>query len=420
MALVAVGTCHTIPMSLFYLLCIGIVIQFAFISNAYLQQLYVMHPVSLNLKSTFRANISDGSVTKINSIKLSASSWFCLSHIQRGTTSKVWSVIITNKTTSRMAAMKYSRNDLEHPDTCNNQSRIEYETLKQLYKYNSSLNFVPLLYEPELPLYQYFSPQNDTIAGCVRFMTQLNAVGTVTDLRQDFYNLRHATKSKIKRTIRRHFISKDPLQFIMTCYWEIVSVLNAIHSMGQHYNDFHPSQILIEAQTHRCYLIDFQTVLNLSNLHSMRDVRCFWQRCPARTYYPAWRSYKNETKNEDIAFQIEYEAFTMMFHLFVDVCGNMEKMNGNITIAHKLLDLNTLYKPWEKWEYSMSDNKKYFGRAYCQRQDIVALLRNIDSFDKLQCAKPSNMRLKHKFLAFLNIYEDECIKSDEKGMYKTY
>eukprot|EP01083_Nonionella_stella_P177775 625835_1 len=96
----------------------------------------------------------------------------------------------------------------------------------------------------------------------------------------------------------------------------------------------------------------------------MRDMRCYWQRCPARTYYSAWRSHRNETKNDNIVFQIEYQqVFTMMFHLFVDVCDNMERMDGNGTVGHLLLHLNELYKPWDRWHLSVRGNRIVFWKS---------------------------------------------------------
>eukprot|EP01083_Nonionella_stella_P009025 26166_1 len=439
------GQAKSIRMMLLYFLCVATAIQFALIVNV---QLYTANEITSARGNNKKQHLANEHVQKvetqnttinrttlnrngfINKVNLSASEWLCLSHASdrqnctlfpnitivfntrmgKGSKSEVWSVSESN----RVVAMKYTINKHKW-FICDRKAMIEYETMDNLYKYDDSLNVAQLIYTPQLHYYyQYIYPQNDTVAGCVYFMTQLNATDTLGDLRSTFYNLRSANQLATQYKIHRHFISDDPLQFIMNCYSDVVSVLNAVNAIGKYYNDLHPRQVLIEDRTRRCYLIDFNVVRDLSRMNSMRRLRCVWLRCPARTYYSAWISRNNGTKNQNILFQIEYEVFTMMLHLFVDVCGNMERIHGNATIARMLLSINAHYVPndYKTWVMSTRHNKKQFKKAYCHRQTIVVFLRNIESFNKLECVKASNMSLRRAFLAVLDIYGDDVLYLD--------
>eukprot|EP01083_Nonionella_stella_P009026 26167_1 len=251
----------TTGMVLLSFLCIGIVMQYAFIANTHLMEL-----------NTNKVTMNQNGV--MHTINLSSSEWFCLSHasdnrtctlspnvtitfnkrIGRGFKSQIWSV--NSGTPKRVMVMKYSINKPKWY-ICDDRAMIEYETMDALYKYNNSLSTAQLIYEPQLHYYQYIYPQNDTIAGCVFFMTQFNAIGILGDLRNIFDEKQNANQLQTEWKIHHHFLSIDPLQFIMNCYLDILSVLNAVNAIGKYYNDLHFRQILVEEGTHRCYLIDF-------------------------------------------------------------------------------------------------------------------------------------------------------------------
>eukprot|EP01083_Nonionella_stella_P102485 291571_1 len=426
------GTIVTIRRILLFLLCIAILMQFRLIfntdNNSYntLNTRTPLHHTNHNngpIEEEHHNSLLIDKVARLfPPVNLSSSQWDCLSHpsdqqkctlfpgitivfnrrIGKGFRAKLWSVNLTNRVAA--AVMKYTDNMFK---ICDSYAMIEYDTMDKLYKYNDSLHTVSLIYDPPLHYYQYV--MNDTLLGCVYFMTQLNAFGTLGDVRQTFHKLRRASHRKIKRTVTRlHPIIADPLQFVMNCYFDIVSVLHAVHSIGEYYNDFHPDQIVIDARSHRCYLVDFHDMLYLNELHSMRDLRCVWLRCPPRTYYHAWIGLHNDTKNDDILFQIEYEALTVMLNLFVDVCGNMELIDGNTTIAQRLLGLNAMYIPndWNTWVMATAHSKKMFNRTYCRRQEIITFMRTV--YNTLQCVQPSsNTSLKRDFLTLLDIYEDD-------------
>eukprot|EP01083_Nonionella_stella_P066171 174043_1 len=378
-------------------------------------------------------HVQNDSMNTHTTVNLSSSEWDCLGHIDgdrpcvlfatnisiffnraiRKSTSRsrIISVNLTDHAhhiSNRVAVMKYTQNE-GWDQLCVRQGMMEYRTLDQLQASNQALHVPSLTHNH---YYQYIHPQNGSIAGCVYFMTQLNTrPSTVGSVRRAFYNLMNTNKTNtISSTIHRYRFVRSILPFVLNCYDDVVSVLNMIHSIGKYYSDFHADQILIDVHTHRCYLVDFHSVHAINELHSMRSVRCYWQRCPARIYYPSWvRPVSHKKENETMLFLIKYEVFTMMLNLFVDVCGNMERLYGNDTTGQLLMNMNQLYQPWKGWTLrkNLQRFEHLFRNGYCRRQQIVAFLRNTDSFDKLQCVKPFNITLKKTFLQFLDIYEDD-------------
>eukprot|EP01083_Nonionella_stella_P061027 159118_1 len=316
-----------------------------------------------------------------------------------GMTSSIWTVWIRNNTLKQ--PQPYVMKWLKTNTACE-ATRTEYKTLYRLHEYNASL---PVLWlHPHL---NYYSGMDSALhGGCMFFIQKVHNSIKLCEI-ITLVKGNHAERAK------KHIahMGYSPLEWILRCYNRVLSVLEALVALNIFYNDLHSANILISKDDYQCYLIDFGYIIDLND-DNTADIYCVYTRCPASTYYKL-RTFTqrqqlgdNRTVGEYAVFHQKYQLASIMLHLFIHICGKMQKG----LIMNKLLQIEDYFDEFDyNWERNSPAyvNETMFQIGWHKLRQIVGIFGDDESSKRLLCFVQNTYSVQMEFLRILSVYEHD-------------
>ena len=182
-------------------------------------------------------------------------SFSVLDAVGEGTSGQIWRVKIWSDTGGAEQG-EYALKLSQKWNRCG-ANQLEYRLLYLLHEEHLNMPWL----HPNIPYYWFGT-------SCMLFLHLIDHSFLLWNLYELYHRPNRFKADHPEWTARAYIASFEAvdgglLDFVLQCYRDIMAVTESIYSsVGLVYNDLHPGNILVDADSHRCHLIDFGSVFS--------------------------------------------------------------------------------------------------------------------------------------------------------------